>query len=130
LAVLTTGAQLLRYEAPQQMLARTAKVDCEISGQKIKAGDRIQMCWASANRDFAVFDRPDEVIFDRASNRHTTFGIGAHRSLGSHLARLELRVALQHVLARIPHYKIDWDLAKRGDSVCTVYGYYKLPATF
>jgi cytochrome P450 len=122
--------EFLRYEAPQQMLARTAKIDCEIGTQKIRAGDRVQICWASANRDPAAFDRPDEVIFDRESNRHTTFGIGAHRCLGSHLARLELRVALEHVLRRIPNYEIDWGHAKRGDSVGTVYGYYKLPASF
>jgi cytochrome P450 len=122
--------EFLRYEAPQQMLARTAKVDCELGGQKISAGDRLQICWASANRDPKAFDRPDELLFDRDANRHTTFGVGAHRCLGSHLARIEFRVALQHVLERIPNYKVDWSNAKRGDSVGTVYGYYKLPATF
>jgi cytochrome P450 len=122
--------EFLRFEAPQQMLARTAKVDCELGGQKIRAGDRLQICWASANRDANAFEKPDEMIFDRSNNRHTTFGVGAHRCLGSHLARIEFRVALERVLQRIPEYEIDWEHAKRGDSVGTVYGYYRLPATF
>jgi cytochrome P450 len=60
----------------------------------------------AANVDHAEFDDPDGVLFDRERNRHLAFGGGPHRCLGSHLARLELRVALEEFHRRIPHYEI------------------------
>ena len=70
------------------------------------AGDRVLMSFPAANRDPRQFDRPDEVILDREHNRHVAFGAGIHRCAGSNLARLELRVALQTFLARIPDFEL------------------------
>ncbi|MGH9005311.1 MAG: cytochrome P450, partial [Acidimicrobiia bacterium] len=58
-----------------------------------------------------AFPDADRVVLDRAENRHTAFGLGIHRCLGSNLARLELRVALEEVLRRIPDYRLDDDAA-------------------
>jgi hypothetical protein len=72
----------------------------------MKADDWILLSFPAANRDPAQFDRADEVIIDREVNRHAAFGLGIHRCLGSHLARMELRVALQAWLARIPVFSL------------------------
>ncbi len=122
--------EFLRYEAPQVALARTAKEDVVIGGQQIEAGDRLLLVWASANRDPEVFDHPDQLQLDRFPNRHMTFGHGAHRCLGSHVARRQMAVALRALLQRIPDYEIDFDTARRPETVGIVYGMYSLPATF
>jgi len=72
----------------------------------MKAGDRILMAYPAANRDPRQFEHPDEVILDREHNRHVAFGSGIHRCAGSNLARLELRVALQVWLERIPEFSL------------------------
>jgi len=63
----------------------------------------------AANRDPAKFPDPDSVKLDRVDNRHAAFGLGVHRCLGSHLARLELRVALECFLARVQSFTLDDD---------------------
>jgi cytochrome P450 len=70
------------------------------------AGDRVLMNFPSANRDPDAFDHADEVLLDRATNRHVAFGSGIHRCAGSNLARMELRVALEEWLARIPEFRL------------------------
>jgi cytochrome P450 len=77
----------------------------------MKAGDRIVTPTASANRDPAEFDRAGEFDPDRSPNRHIAFGAGPHRCVGSHLARLEIRVALEEWHRRIPTYRIPDDAA-------------------
>ena len=71
-----------------------------------KAGDSASLMLGAGNVDLAEFDDPDAVQFDRSANRHLAFGGGPHRCLGSHLARLELRVALEEFHRRIPEYEI------------------------
>jgi cytochrome P450 len=66
----------------------------------VQAGDPLLLAFPAANRDPELFDRPDEVVLDRSPNRHVAFGVGIHRCLGSHLARLEVSVALERILAR------------------------------
>ncbi|HRE02792.1 MAG TPA: cytochrome P450, partial [Ilumatobacteraceae bacterium] len=122
--------EFLRIEAPQFAMARTANVDVTIGGQEIKAGDKILMVWASANRDKTVFDDPDELRLDRFPNRHMTFGLGAHRCLGSNLARRQIEVALRAVLQRMPDYEIDLDAATRPETIGIAYGMFALPATY
>ncbi|WP_420639523.1 cytochrome P450 [Candidatus Poriferisocius sp.] len=122
--------EFLRLEAPQLALARTANVDCEIGGHQISAGDKLLLVWASGNRDADVFDNPDELQLDRFPNRHMTFGLGAHRCLGSNLARRQIEIALQAVLQRLPDYEIDLDAATRPQTVGIAYGMYALPARF
>ena len=97
--------ELLRAYAPVTM-ARIVGHDTEFQGCPMHAGDRVLMSFPAANRDPRQFDRPDEVILDREHNRHVAFGAGIHRCAGSNLARLELRVALQTFLARIPEFEL------------------------
>jgi cytochrome P450 len=86
--------------------ARTATRDTTIAGVQIKAGDLILVSTALACRDPEVFENADAVDLDRAQNRHLAFGAGPHRCLGSHLARLELRTALEEFHAQILDYRI------------------------
>jgi cytochrome P450 len=87
--------------------ARTATTDATIAGDvRVRAGDRVLLATAFATRDPLEFDRPDVIDFDRPNNRHLAFGAGPHRCLGSHLARIELRVALQEFHRRIPSYRL------------------------
>jgi cytochrome P450 len=86
--------------------ARTATRDLEFAGVCLQEGDRVLLSTVLANRDPAEFDDPTDVRFDRPSNRHLAFGAGPHRCLGSHLARCELKVALEEFHRRIPDYRI------------------------
>ena len=72
----------------------------------MRAGDRVLVSTVLANRDPAEFDEPATVDFRRTANRHVAFGAGPHRCLGSHLARAELRIALEEFHRRIPDYRI------------------------
>jgi len=101
----TAIEELLRVYAPVTM-ARIVDRDIEFQGCPMKAGDRVLMTFPAANRDPRQFDNPDEVRLDRQHNRHVAFGSGIHRCAGSNLARLELRVALQTWLERIPEYSL------------------------
>ncbi|MCU1380597.1 MAG: cytochrome [Acidimicrobiales bacterium] len=98
--------ELLRWETPVIGVARVATEDTEMGGCPIHKGDHVMAILGSANTDEAEFADADEVRFDREANRHLAFGGGIHRCLGSHLARLELRVALREWHARIPEYHV------------------------
>ena len=97
--------ELLRAYAPVTM-ARLVAQDFELQGCPMKEGDWLLLPFPSANRDPAVFPDAEEVILDRAENRHAAFGLGIHRCLGSNLARMELRVALEEWLARYPAFEL------------------------
>jgi hypothetical protein len=97
--------EFLRYYAPVTV-GRLAREDVEAHGRRVPAGDRVILPFAAANRDPAVFDNPDELQIDRRRNRHLTFGSGAHRCLGSNLARLELRVTLEEWLKVMPRFRL------------------------
>ena len=126
----TAVEEFLRIEAPVVGLARTVTRTVDVAGQSMKEGDKILLMWASANRDEAMFTRADEFVLDRESNRHVSFGVGIHRCLGSHLARLEIRIALQHILRRVPDYSINESEIEWPDDVGSVYGKKALPAVF
>ena len=96
---------MLRAYAPVTMARMVAKDD-DFHGRPMKKGDWVLLPFPAANRDPDVFDRPDEVVIDRLENRHAAFGLGIHRCLGSNLARLELRVAIEEFLARIPEFEL------------------------
>ena len=98
--------ELLRRETPVMMVPRKVVQDFEMGGVQFKAGDSATMLLGAANVDQDEFDDADGVHFDRANNRHLAFGGGPHRCLGSHLARLELRVAIEEWHRRIPRYEI------------------------
>lgn len=98
--------ELLRWESPVSGVARVAVADTELSGEKVNAGDQVFVLIGSGNTDEAEFADAEAVDFDRETNRHIAFGGGVHRCLGSHLARLELRVALREFHRRIPDYTL------------------------
>ena len=101
----TAIEEFLRAYAPVTM-ARLVNEDMRWRGVDMKADDWILLSFPAANRDPAQFDRPGEVIIDREVNRHAAFGLGIHRCVGSHLARMELRVAFEAWLARIPEFTL------------------------
>ncbi len=102
----TAIEELLRAYSPVTM-ARIANEDVEFEGCPIRAGDRVLLNFPGANRDPAAFDDADTVRIDRAHNRHVAFGAGIHRCAGSNLARMELRVAVEEWLARIPEFHLE-----------------------
>ena len=99
--------EMLRWETPVMGIARVAVQDTELSGCPVHAGDQVMVMIGSANCDEDEFPDGDLVRFDRDVNPHIAFGGGIHRCLGSHLARMELRVALREWHKRIPDYEIE-----------------------
>jgi len=102
----TAVEELLRAYAPVTM-ARYVASDVEYNGCKMAEGDRVLMNFPAANRDPEKFKDPDKVILDRGENPHIAFGVGIHRCAGSNLARMEMRVAIQEWLARIPDFRLE-----------------------
>jgi len=121
--------EMLRYYSPVQGFARTVTRDTGLGGCTLRRGDRVFLSWAAANHDPAVFDRPEEIIPDRFPNRHTSFGVGAHRCIGSTLARAEFGVVVRQVLQRLPDYALG-DGAVRYSNIGTANGWHRLPARF
>jgi cytochrome P450 len=98
----TAIEEMLRFSPPVMYFRRTATQDTEIAGTEVAAGDKVTVWYPSANRDEAVFERPDEFDVARDPNDHLAFGVGEHFCLGSHLARLEIRVMFERLLERLP----------------------------
>jgi hypothetical protein len=109
----TAVEELLRAYAPVTM-ARQVVEETQLNGCRFVPGQMVLLSFPAANRDPVVFPDGDQVVIDRANNRHAAFGLGIHRCLGSNLARMEINVALQEWLARIPAFrlapetKIEW----------------------
>ena len=97
--------EFLRAYAPVTM-ARMVAQECEYAGRQLQVDDWVLLPFPAANRDPEIFDRADEFIIDRAENRHLAFGLGIHRCLGSNLARMELTVALEEWMRRIPDFEL------------------------
>jgi cytochrome P450 len=98
--------ELLRAYSPVTM-ARVVASDVEYGGCPMKEGDRLLMNFPAGNRDPRVFDEPDRVILDRPKNPHIAFGVGIHRCAGSNLARMEMTVAIEEWLKRIPDFRLE-----------------------
>jgi cytochrome P450 len=81
-------------------------VDTEIAGCPVKRGDLVQVLTPSAGRDEHYYAHADVVDFSRSKIKHIAFGVGPHRCLGSHLARMELRVALEEISAVMPEFSV------------------------
>jgi cytochrome P450 len=122
----TAIEELLRAYAPVTM-AREVIKETEINGCTFKPGEMVMLSFPTANRDPEVFPDADKVLIDRKENRHAAFGLGIHRCIGSNLARMELTVAVEELLKRIPEFSL-------ADTVTwsegTVRGPRKLPLTF
>lgn len=98
--------EMLRWEAAVAP-ARDVVKDTTLNGVEMKTGDLLMFCLGAANRDPAKFENPDTVDLTRDPNPHLAFGAGVHRCLGSHLARIEMRLAFTKFHERFPHYRLD-----------------------
>jgi cytochrome P450 len=107
---------MLRFCAPAQWFTRTVKKPLTIAGAELGVGQRIFPLLMSANRDEREFDEPDTFRWDRTIDRHLAFGQGQGFCIGNHVARLEGRILLEELLARVPEYEIDIDRAERPPS--------------
>ncbi len=118
--------ELLRYESPSPVQARYVTRDVEHHGGTVPAGSALLLLTASANRDERKFPDADTFDIHRSIDRQLAFGYGIHFCLGSALARLEGRVALEEVLERFPSWEVDWDNAVQART-STVRGWERLP---
>ena len=100
-------AEALRYDMPTQFLCRTLLCDVEMRGVKMREGCPLLLLYPSGNRDPREFDEPDHFDIHRRPERILSFGHGLHRCLGAHFAKLEGRVLLEEMLARVPDYTVD-----------------------
>lgn len=126
----TATDEFLRYFSVNQTLSRTVTHDVVLAGQRLRKNDRVVISWLSANHDENEFDRPDEIILDRSPNRHVAFGLGPHRCIGSHLARLMSEVMVRAVLDRIPDYQVDVENVHQYLGNPSMTGLGQLPVTF
>jgi cytochrome P450 len=118
--------EFLRAYSPVTMAREVAK-EARINGCTFRAGQMVLLSFPAANRDPDVFPDADKVVIDRKENRHAAFGLGIHRCVGSNLARMEMTVAVEEFLKRIPEFqlagKVTW-------SEGSVRGPRKLPLRF
>lgn len=126
----TATDEFLRYFSVNQQLSRTVTRDIAVGGQHLRRNDRVVISWLAANHDEQEFERPDEILLDRAPNRHVAFGLGPHRCIGSHLARLMSAVMVKAVLERIPDYRVDRGGVQEYLGNPSMTGLGKLPVTF
>jgi cytochrome P450 len=98
--------EFLRTLSPVQGMARTCMKDTVVSGEEIKAGERVVLMFGAGNRDPEAYDDPNEIAIDRENNRHLAFGAGIHRCLGSNLGRQEVVVALEEFLDAVDEFSL------------------------
>ncbi|WAC54052.1 cytochrome P450 [Gordonia sp. SL306] len=121
--------ELLRFEAPAPHVARYVTRDVEFHGQTVPEGSVMMMLIASANRDDRQFPNGDAFDIHRKTKQHLTFSVGTHFCLGSALARLEGRIAIEEILKRFPEWDVDLSQASLSPT-STVRGWDTLPSTF
>ena len=107
--------EMLRYDAPFQMNLRYVTEDVELRGQTLRAGELIRQALGSADRDPARYDDPDVFRIDRPPARHLSFGLGPHFCLGAPLARLQVQIAVEALVRRLPDLRLDPDVDPRPD---------------
>lgn len=125
-----TIEEVLRYRSSIQGIERFTKVETQLGGQTIPAGQMVTVWMGSANRDAAQFDRAEEFVVDRDPNPHVAFGNGIHFCLGAPLARLEAAIVLRAVLERLPNLRIDPAATLEFIPTTTVHGLASLPVLF
>ena len=121
--------ELLRYDSPVQFTSRHALADLDLGGCRVRAGETVVAVLGAANRDPAQFPDPDRLDLARQPNRHVAFGGGIHFCLGAPLARMEARIAIPALLARLPSLELGPGPPTRRDTV-TLRGLASLPVTF
>jgi cytochrome P450 len=119
-------AETIRWQTPLAHMRRTARVDTELGGKTIKAGDKVVMWYVSGNRDERVFERPDDYLIDRANVRkHLSFGFGIHRCMGNRLAELQLDILWEEILQRFERIEVAGAVERTVSNF--VHGYTQLP---
>jgi cytochrome P450 len=122
--------ELLRLFTPTLGLARTVSRDAEFHGQPLCQGDRAILMWAAANRDPAVFSDPDTLDLGRANaKKQMAFGVGMHRCLGSHYAKMMFQVMVTQILERLPDFQLNGEF-ERFEDAGEVHAVKKLPIRF
>jgi len=125
----TAVEEILRYVSPTLVsMVRTATRETTLGGKTIKAGDKVTLWYASANRDSSVFAEPDRFDVSRTPNDHLTFGFGAHFCLGAQLARLELKVIFEELFDRLPRIALAGEPKRLRSNIFN--GLEKLPVRF
>jgi cytochrome P450 len=109
-------------------MVRTATTDAEVRGQKIKPGQKVTLWYGAANRDDEVFTAPEEFDVARTPNDHIAFGFGEHFCLGASLARLEIRVTLEELLARGVDVELAGDVVRLRSNILA--GLERMPVRF
>lgn len=104
--ITTATEEFVRFVSPVTVITRTCPHATEVLGQPVQAGERVGLCWPSANRDETIFKNPDEVVLDRTPNPHVGFGFGPHNCLGQHQARLIIRSLLQEVCQQLERIEL------------------------
>jgi cytochrome P450 len=122
--------EFLRTDVPVPFVPRIATDDVELGGTTIPRGTLVQVCIGAANRDPDALSNPDAVDFDRSDGRHLGFGGGVHRCLGSHLARMELRLVLEEFHRRIPDYELAPGASPHPPWPTATIGLERLPLVF
>lgn len=122
--------EFLRFFTPAPGDGRTFSADCEIAGRRFQEGERLWLSWAMANRDPSVFPDPDRIDLERKGNRHSSFGLGIHRCIGSNVARTVFKRMVTAVLDRMPDYRCDADAAVHYETIGIIQGMRHLPVTF
>lgn len=128
--LVTATEEFLRVYPPARTHARTVTEDFEFEGCPMRKGDRVLLSEVSAGRDERAFPDADRFVIDRNPNRHLSFGVGIHRCVGSHLARIEFAEVITQVLARLPDFEIDVDSVVEYPNWASIGGWAELPATF
>jgi len=121
--------EFMRFVTPTRSHTRTVKADVTVAGQRMKAGDRVHLNWVGANHDPAVFDRPEEIQIERQPNRHMSFGFGSHTCVGIHMARAEMKVALEEVLDAMEDIRVS-DPGQIVEHPGSTWGIGNLPVVF
>ena len=122
--------EMMRYYAPSPGLARTVVEEVTIGGHTFKPGDRVLLSFASANYDDEVFDDPDRVNITRENNPHLSFGAGAHRCIGSLLARANAETFLAEILTRLPDFAIDMANVRPYEHAALSNGFFSVPMRY
>lgn len=128
----TAVEELVRYFAPLTQLGRISVEDTQVCEHAIKTGERISLCWASANRDSSVFEQPNEIHLDRKINPHLSFGFGIHQCLGATHARQILRTLLAALTTKVKSIEIldAEENIERMDQYKRKVGFHKLSVKF
>jgi len=126
----TAADEFLRYCSVNKTLSRTVSRDTVLGGQQLRQNDQVLISWLAANHDEREFERADDVMLDRAPNRHVAFGLGPHRCIGAPLARVMFEVMVKAVLDRIPDYEVDLGGVHRYSGNPSMTGLGRLPVTF